>query len=105
MNTTIILIGFSLAVLMGAGVASLLATIKPDWSLRRRQLTAAAVLPAITAAMTLLGIVVISTADHGASESMEDLAIAALATVGAGSALVALVGGLVGATIAGRRRG
>jgi hypothetical protein len=36
---------------------------------------------------------------------MEDLAIAALATFGAGAVLLAFVGGLLGATLAGRRRG
>ena len=71
------LIGFSLAVLMGAGLASLFATVQPDWSDKRRRLTAAAILPAITALATLLGIVLILTGEHGQSENMEDLAIAA----------------------------
>jgi L-lactate permease len=105
MNTTLLLIGFSLAVLMGAGLASLLRTVKPDWSIRRRQLTAASVLPAITAAATLLGIVFIATTDHGESERMEDLAIAAVATIGGTFVVIALVGGLLGAMLSGRRHG
>ena len=103
MNTTLLLIGFSLAVLMGAGLASLFRTVKPEWSIRRRQLTAASVLPAITAAATLLGILFIRTADHGQSESMEDLAVAAVATIGATLVLIALAGGLLGAALSGRR--
>ena len=105
MNWTLILLGFAMAVLMGAGLASLLTTIRPQWSERRRRLTAASVLPAVTAIATVLGILFIATADHGASETMEDLAITAVATLGGGFVLLALVGGLVGAMLAGRRRG
>ena len=105
MNLTFVLIGFALAVFMGAGIVSLVAMLRPQWSARRRQLTAALVLPAITAVATLLGMLFISTADHGQGEKMEDLAIAALATFGAGAVLIAFVGGMIGATLAGRRHG
>lgn len=105
MNMTLFLIGFSLAVLMGAGLASLFATVKPEWSDRRRRLTAASVLPAITAVATLLGIILVSATDHGQAESMEDLAIAAVATIGGGFVVIGLVGGFLGATLSGRRRG
>jgi hypothetical protein len=53
---------------------------------------------------TLLGILFIATAEHGESERMEDLAIAAMATIGGGFTLLALVGGLIGAVLAGLRR-
>jgi hypothetical protein len=105
MNYTFVLIGFALAVFMGAGIVSLVTMLRPQWSALRQQLTAASVLPAITAVATGLGVLFISTADHGQSETMEDLAIAALATFGAGAVLLAFVGGLIGATLAGRRRG
>ena len=105
MNTTLLLIGFSLAVLMGAGLASLLRTVKPDWSIRRRQLTAASILPMITLVATLLGIILIAATDHGEAESMEGLAIAAVATIGGGFVVIALIGGLLGATLSGRRHG
>ena len=105
MNLTFVLIGFALAVFMGAGIVSLVAMLRPQWSARRRQLTAASVLPAITAVATLLGVLFISTADHGQGEKMEDLAIAALATFGAGAVLISFVGGMIGATLAGRRHG
>ena len=104
MNWTLVLFGFALAVLMGAGLKSLLVTVKPAWSDQRRVIIAASVLPAVTAMATLLGILFIATADHGQSERMEDLAIAALATIGGGFTLLALVGGLIGAALAGRRR-
>lgn len=103
MNWTLILIGFALAVFMGSALVSLLATIRPEWSPRRRRLTAAAILPAITAVATALGILFIATARHGESEHMEDLAIAAMATIGGGLTLLAWVGGLVGATLTSRR--
>ena len=105
MNSTFVLIGFALAVFMGAGIVSLVTMLRPQWSARRRALTAASVLPAITAVATLLGVLFISTADHGQGERMEDLAIAALATFGGGAALLAFIGGLIGAVLAGRRRG
>jgi ABC-type Mn2+/Zn2+ transport system permease subunit len=105
MNSTLILLGFALAVLMGAGIVSLLATIRPEWSARRRQLTAASVLPIVTAVATLLGIFLISVAEHGEGERLEELAIAAVVTVGGGFTLLALAGGLIGALLAGRRRG
>ena len=103
MNWTFPLIGFSLAVLMGAAVLSLLVAIRPEWSARRKRLTAASILPAITLVATLLGILFVATAKHGESQRMEDLAIAALATIGGGFTLLALVGGLVGARLASLR--
>jgi L-lactate permease len=104
MNSTLILFGFALAVLMGAAIVSLLATIRPEWSPRRRRLTAASVLPIVTAVASLLAIVFISIVEHGQGERMGELAIAAVATIGGGFTLLALIGGLIGALLAGRRR-
>ena len=105
MNWTFVLIGFALAVFMGSALVSLLRTVKPEWSARRRRLTAASVLPAVSAAATALGILFIATANHGGGERMEDLAIAALSTIGGGFTLLAWIGGLIGATLPGRRHG
>ena len=104
MNWTLVLVGFALSVLMGSALVSLLVTVRPEWSARRRRITAASILPAITGAATLLGIVVIATGRHGESEHMVDLAIAALFTIGGGFTLLAWIGGLIGATLASRRR-
>jgi hypothetical protein len=105
MNWTFVLIGFALAVFTGSALVSLLATVRPEWSPRRKRLTAASILPAITVVATTLSILFVATRDHGLSENMEDLAIAALATFGGGFTLLAWIGGLVGATLTGRRRG
>jgi len=105
MNWTFVLIGFALAVFMGSALVSLLATIRPEWNPRRRRLTAASVLPAITLVATLLLMLFVATANHGESEQVEDLAVAALVTIGGGFTLLAWIGGLVGATLTGRRRG
>ena len=102
-NWTFILLGFAMAVFMGSALVSLLVTIRPEWSIRRKRLTAASILPAITLVATLLGILFVATAKHDQSEHMEDLAIAALATFGGGFTLLAWVGGLIGATLASRR--
>ena len=104
MHWTLVLIGFALSVFMGSALLSLLITIRPEWSRRRRRLTAASILPAITAVATLLGILFVATADHGQSQRMEDLAIAAIGTIGGGFTLLAWIGGLVGATLTARRR-
>jgi hypothetical protein len=104
MNWSFVLIGFALAVFMGAAFASSLATIRPHWSVLRRRLTAASALPAVTILATLAAIWFVSTAEHGQGQTMEDLAIAALGTIGGGFALLGLVGGLVGAGLASRRR-
>jgi len=104
MNWTLVLIGFALAVFTGSALAALLAAIRPGWSPRRKRLVAASVLPAITAVATSLGILFVATADHGQGENMEDLAIAAIATIGGGFTLLGWIGGLVGATLTGRRQ-
>jgi hypothetical protein len=104
MNWTLVLIGFALSVFMGSALLSLLITIRPEWSRRRRRLAAASILPAITAVATLLGILFVATADHGQSQRMEDLAIAAIGTIGGGFTLLAWIGGVVGATLTARRR-
>ena len=105
MNWTLVLIGFALAVFMGSALVSLFATVRPEWSTRRKRLTAAAVLPAITAIATLLGIFFIATAGGTRDQHMLDLAISAIATIGGGFTLLAWIGGLLGATLTSRRRG
>ena len=103
MNWTLVLIGFALSVFIGSALVSLLATIRPEWSARRRRLTAASVLPAITLVAALLMMLFVATAETD-GEQMKDLALAGLVTFGGGFTLLAWVGGLVGATLTGRRR-
>ena len=105
MDWTFVLIGFALAVFMGSALVSLFATIRPEWSRRRKRLIAASILPAITAIATLFGILFVKTAAHDQSGNMVDLAISALATIGGGFTLLAWMGGLLGATLTSRRRG
>jgi len=104
MNWSFVLIGFALAVFMGSALVSLLATIRPQWSRRKRRLTAALALPLVTLIATAIGALIIAMADHGESEQMEDLAIAAVGTIGGGFALLAWIGGLLGATLSSRRQ-
>jgi hypothetical protein len=102
MNWSFWLIGFALAVFVGSALVSLFATIRPEWSARRRRLTAASILPAITAAATLTGVLIVWSSDHGAQ--MKDLALAALAMIGGGFTLLAWIGSLLGATLTSRRQ-
>src|SRR6476646_9416952 len=99
MDWTLVLIGFALAVFMGSALVSLFATIRPEWSARRKRLTAASILPAVTAIATLLGILFIVTAGRPQDKQMLNLAISALVTIGVGFTLLAWIGGLVGATL------
>lgn len=104
MNWTLILIGFSLAVLMGAGLAALLAQLRPEWSQRKRGLLAAAFLPGVTLVATLLGLLWIWSLDDPGGGDMRDLAASMIATVGLGFTLLAFFGGLLGALLAQHRR-
>jgi hypothetical protein len=104
MDWTFWLIGFALAVFMGSALVTLLGAVRPHWSTRRNRLTAGSVLPVVTLVATFIGVLVVSNADHGQGERMEDLAVAALMTIGGAFALLAWVGGLIGATLASRRR-
>ena len=103
-NWTFVFLGFAMAVFMGSALVSLLVTIRPEWSTRRRRVTAASILPAITGVATLLVALFVASANHGQSEQMEDLAITALVTLGGGFTLLAWIGGLIGATLTSRRR-
>jgi len=104
MNWTMALIGLSLAVLMGAGLAALLAQLRPEWSARRRGLVAASVLPAVTLAATFLGLAWIWTLDDPGGGDMRDLAAGLIATVGLGFTLLAFLGGMIGALLSQHRR-
>ena len=102
-NWTLLLIGFSIAVLMGAGAAALLTQLRPDWSAARRLLTAASALPAITLGAMLIGLLIVGVGpDPGGG--VKGTALTIVAMVGGGFALLALVGGLVGASLALRKR-
>jgi hypothetical protein len=105
MDWTFLLIGFALAVFMASALVSLLATIRPEWTRRRRRLTAASLLPGVTMVATLLGMLFVVTSPHGADRHTEGLALKGLAMIGGGFTLIAWIGGLVGATLASRRRG
>jgi len=105
MNWTLVMIGFALAVMMGAGLAALLAGIRPQWSARKRGLIAASVLPVITMLATILALLFILAGNYDATGQMRDLATAALLTLGGGFTLLAFFGSLIGALLAGRRHG
>ena len=104
MNWTLLLIGFSLAVLMGAGLAALLVQLRPQWSAKQRMLVAASFLPAVTIVCTLLALAFVWSVDNQKAE-MRDLAVAAVATIGGTFTLVAFAAGSLGAMLAQRRRG
>jgi len=103
-NWTLILIGFSLAVLMGAGVAALLAQMRPEWTQRKRGLVAASFLPGVTLVATMLALIWIWSLDDPGGGNMRDVAASMIATVGLGFSLLGFFGGLLGALLAQHRR-
>lgn len=103
MNWFLVLMGFSLAVFMGAATASLLARVRSHWSERRRLLLSALVLPVLTLMAFLAVMIAVVVRDPGDSRNMLDLALAAVATLGGLFAMLAFAGGLVGAWL--RQRG
>lgn len=104
MNWTFVLIGFSLAVIIGAGLAALLGQLRPEWSVRRRGLVAASVLPGVTLTATLIALLWIWSRDDPGGANMRDLAARLVATVGLGFSLLGFLGGLIGALLAQHRR-
>src|SRR6187397_2682137 len=55
---------------MGAGLAALLAGIRPQWSARKRGLIAASVLPVITMLATMLALLFILAGNYDATGQM-----------------------------------
>ncbi|HEX2802981.1 MAG TPA: hypothetical protein VHN55_03220 [Sphingomicrobium sp.] len=103
MNWTVLVIAFCLAVLAGAISATTLARMRPDWSNRRRLVVASAVLPGVTLLASGVLAAIILLSDAGEGEDMRDLAAASVVTFGGAFALLALLGGLIGAGL--RQRG
>ena len=100
MNWLALIAAFAIAVLVGGLLARWLERSRADWTRRRRLWTAASVLPAFILLATAVGITVIVAWGPGSGENMQDLAVAATAMVGVIFAVIALLGGLVGASFA-----
>ena len=98
------LIGFSLAVVMGAGLGALLASLRPQWRDGPRLLVAASFLPLVTLATTVAAILFIASAKPAGGGDMHDLAIRAVAAYGAIFFGIAFAGGLTGALLTRARR-
>lgn len=105
MNWTMVMIGFALAVLMGAGLRALLTTIRPEWPMKKRVLIAAAVLPAITLAAMLLVLLLLFVTRPAGDSGMHDLAIRVVLTIGGLFTATAFVGSLAGAWLSQLRQG
>ena len=102
MAWTYFIAAFLLAATMGMAIASLIASIRPQWSRARRLLVSAAVLPGVTLAAALL--LALYVRGHG-DPSMSDLAAAAVVRLGGLFTAIAFAGGLAGAAVSRRRRG
>lgn len=100
-----LLIGFLLAGVMGAGLGALLASLRPQWPDGRRMLLAASFLPLVTVVATVVMMLVVQSAKPaGGGGDMHDLALRAVAAYGAIFTAIAFVGGLAGALLTRARR-
>lgn len=93
--------GFFLAATMGAALASLFTTIRPEWRRKRRLLTAASVLPGITLVAGLALAVFVYATGEAMMRSALFIVILAWA---AGFAILGFVGGILGALTSFRAR-
>ena len=103
MNWLALIAAFAVSLLTGAFLARLLERSRPDWPPRRRLWTAASALPIFIGVATMCGILVVVATGPGTGENMQDLAVAATATVGVIFAIIALAGGFVGASLGSTR--
>ena len=105
MNWSFLLVSFCLALMSGAIAVVTLARVRPEWSPRRQRIVAALVLPAITLSATAAGLLYVLFSGAGEGENMKDLALAAIAVIGGAFAVLAFVGGMIGASLLQRRLG
>ncbi|MEO7564925.1 MAG: hypothetical protein ABIR63_00730 [Sphingomicrobium sp.] len=101
MSWTYLAASFFLAATMGMAIASLAATMWPEWSRGKRLLVSAAVLPGIT---LVAAVVLALYIRHSADPGMNDIASAAIIQLGALFTAIAFAGGLAGAAISRRGR-
>ena len=105
MNWSFLLLSFCLALMSGAIAMATLVRMRPGWSQRRQRIVAALVLPAITLTVTAAGLLFVLFSGPGEGENMQDLALTAVAVLGLASAVLAFVGGIIGASLLQRRVG
>jgi hypothetical protein len=93
--------GLLIAATMGAALAALLTSLRPGWSLARRRLVAASVLPAIVLVIALA----VAMFGYSTSDPMMRSAIfTVILAWGAGFALLAFIGGYLGSLSSVRAR-
>ena len=104
MNWTVPLIAFFVAVMTGAWLDGRLARKRSGWTQRRRIIRASLPLPALMLLAGLGGVVWTLVRGPGSGENMSDLAIAVYLFMGVLFALFTFAGGLLGASMAERKR-
>ena len=104
MNWSVPLIAFFIAVMAGAWLDRRLFRRHADWTRRRRMLGASLPLPALMLLASLGGVVWTLVRGPGQGDNMTDLAIAVYLAMGILFALFTLAGGLLGASMAERKR-
>ena len=104
MNWSAFIIAFGVAIIVGAFLEPRIADARPSWSIRRRWIAAASLLPALILFATILGLLWVLLAGPGAGENMQDLALVVTGAAGLLFSVLTLAAGFLGASVAGRRR-
>ena len=100
MSWLALIVAFAISVAVGGFVARLLERSRPEWSPRRRKWTAAAALPAFIALATIVGIGLTMVTIPAPGVGYRALYSGIYAMVGTVFFVIALLGGLVGASAA-----
>ena len=102
-NWAAFIIAFGVAVIVGAFMEPRIGTARPHWSVRKRRVAAASLLPALILLLTIAGLLWLLVTGPGEGENMQDLALAVTAAVGLLFAVLTLAAGWLGASAAGKR--
>ena len=103
MNWLAFLFAFGFSAILGGVFGRLAERSRPGWSARRRLWTVALILPGFIGVLTIAGVAWVIFTGPGTGENMQDLALVVTASVGAVFAVIALAGGLVGASLGASR--
>ena len=99
MNWLVLIFAFCIGAFMGAFFSRLAGRSRPNWTDKRRLWVAALILPCVLGLLTLGAMAWIVVTGPGDGENMQDLALVVTAIVGSILAGLALLGGLVGASL------
>ena len=104
MSWSAFIIAFGVAVMVAAFLEPRIADARPGWTVRRRRLAAASVLPLLLLLLTAIALLAVFLIGPGDGENMQTLALVVTGAAGLLFAALTLAAGILGASMAGKRR-